>query len=390
MKHERRMINYREAKNAKLVLADGRVFKGYGFGAFGHNIAELCFNTAMTGHQEIISDPSYAKQIIIFTFPHVGNVGANEQDQEANSPRASGIVTRMKPTWPSNWRHGSSFENWLVEHNIIGMYGVDTRQLTLELRERGVINALLSHQKWSATDSDLSIVDKIRHWSGLPGLDLAKEVSCASEYSWQQGLWEWPGTFRSFSYGKKIVVLDFGVKENILRCLTQFGCQVCVLPAESKFETIMRKKPNGLLLSNGPGDPTATGEYTLPVIRKILKETKIPIFGICLGHQILALALGAKTLKMDCGHHGANHPVKDLRTNKVEITSMNHGFTVDNKSLPPNVIETHVSLFDGTNCGIEIKDRKVFSVQFHPEASPGPVDSHYLFSKFIRSMETSK
>ena len=373
-------------KNARLVLPNGSFFEGFGYGAKGYAKAELCFNTAMTGYQEIISDPSYADQIIIFTFPHIGNVGVNTEDNESSKPRARGIITRLKPTSPSSWRNAGSLSNWLKANNIIGIYGIDTRKITRQLRELGVVNAIISHGE-SSKNEYKKMMDSIQNWSGLFGSDLARDVCCNEPYDWNEGQWLWPGKFSNTEVSKKIVAIDFGIKTNILRCLADSGCAIQVLPATATYEQILGHDPDGIILSNGPGDPKATGEYTIPVLRNLINNTRIPIFGICLGHQILALALGARTLKMDCGHHGANHPVKDMKTGKVEITSMNHGFTVDRASLPENIFETHVSLFDNTNCGIELKGRNIFSVQFHPEASPGPVDSFYLFSKFVASMQ---
>ena len=374
-----------QRRNASILLPDGRSFAGYGCGAEGFATAELCFNTAMTGYQEIISDPSYAEQIIVFTFPHIGNVGINLEDNESLKPTARGIVMRLKPTSPSSWRKTDSLDNWLKKNNIIGIYGIDTRKITRELRDLGVVNAVICNEERSETDKEI-LLKKVNQWSGLSDLDLAKEVSCKIPYNWNEGFWTWPGKFRRTKTHKKVIAIDFGIKTNILRCLAESGCAIKIVPATVTFEEILKDDPDGIFLSNGPGDPKATGEYTIPLLKKIIHNTRIPIFGICLGHQVLALALGGETLKMNCGHHGANHPVKELITGKVEITSMNHGFTVNSTSLPDNVIETHISLFDNSNCGIQLKDRNVFSVQFHPEASPGPVDSLHLFSKFVDSM----
>ena len=372
-------------RNASIVLPDGTHFDGYGFGAQGNATAELCFNTAMTGYQEIISDPSYADQIIIFTFPHIGNVGINLEDDESLKPTVRGIVTRLKPTTPSNWRTTDTLDNWLKTHNIVGLYGIDTRKITRNLRNLGVVNAVISYQKDYQIDKS-HLIKLANKWPGISGLDLAKEVCCKKPYHWGEGRWMWPGEFKRTPTNKRIIAIDFGIKTNILRCLAESGCSIKIVPATVTYDELLELNPDGIFLSNGPGDPEATGEYTIPMLKKIINNTRIPIFGICLGHQILALALGGKTQKMKCGHHGANHPVKDLMTGKVEITSMNHGFAVDRFSLPDNVHETHVSLFDNTNCGIELKGRNVFSVQFHPEASPGPMDSLYLFSKFVASM----
>ena len=371
--------------NACLVFADGKIMKGYGYGATGFSVAELCFNTSMFGYQEIISDPSYKDQIIVFTFPHIGNVGVNPDDNESLTPSASGIITQFKPTTPSNWRKTDNLENWLIEKKVIGMYGIDTRNLTINLRDNGASNAIICHQKNDKFDYD-KLIKLANKWEGLDGLDLSKEVTCEKTYNWEQGYWLSPGKYKKTKKIKKIVAIDFGIKTNILRSLAEYGCEIKVVPADTTFNEIMGLNPSGVFLSNGPGDPKATGKYIIPVINKIINKTKLPIFGICLGHQILALALGGKTVKMKTGHHGANHPVQDLRTGKVEITSMNHGFTVDMETLPKSVIETHISLFDKSNCGISLKGRNIFSVQHHPEASPGPRDSLYLFKQFIGSL----
>ena len=372
-------------KNACLVFADGKIMKGYGYGATGFAVAELCFNTSMYGYQEIISDPSYKDQIIIFTFPHIGNVGVNPDDNESLKPTASGIITQFKPTTPSNWRKTDNLDNWLTEKKIIGMYGIDTRNLTINLRDNGALNAVICHQKNDKFDYD-KLIKLANKWDGIDGLDLSKKVTCEKIYNWEQGYWLSPGKYNKIKKIKKIVAIDFGIKTNILRSLAEYGCEIKVVPVDTTFDEIMGLNPNGLFLSNGPGDPKATGKHIIPVINEIINKTKLPIFGICLGHQILALALGGKTVKMKTGHHGANHPVQDLRTGKVEITSMNHGFTVDMGTLPKNVIETHISLFDKSNCGISLKGRNISSVQHHPEASPGPRDSLYLFKQFIDSL----
>tara|TARA_B100001996_G_C18668891_1_gene595919 strand:+ start:1163 stop:2308 length:1146 start_codon:yes stop_codon:yes gene_type:complete len=379
---------YQEAlknRNACIVLPDGTSYEGYGYGAKGTVTAELCFNTAMTGYQEIISDPSYADQIIVFTFPHIGNVGVNLEDNESLKPTARGIVTSQMPTNPSSWRNTGRLDDWMQTHKIIGICGIDTRKMTFILRNSGVVNAVISNEQNSQMKRD-ALIEKAKNWPGISGSDLAKGVSCKTPYDWNEGRWTWPGKFQNPAKNKKVVAIDFGIKTNILRCLAESGCAVKILPANVTYEEILNHKPDGIFLSNGPGDPKATGKYAVPTLRKIIRDTRIPIFGICLGHQILALALGGKTLKMKCGHHGANHPVKDLKTGKVEITSMNHGFAVNRLALPDNVLETHVSLFDNSNCGIELKGRNVFSVQYHPEASPGPTDSLGLFSKFFALM----
>ncbi len=372
-------------KNACLVFDDGEIIRGYGYGATGLSVAELCFNTSMSGYQEIISDPSYSNQIIVFTFPHIGNVGVNPDDNEAVKASASGVITNLKPTTPSNWRKTDSLNNWLIRKNIIGLYGLDTRELTLRLRDKGAIKAVICHQENCEFDY-LKMTNLAKEWSGLNGLDLAIKVTCDKTYHWNQGQWLSPGKFNNPEKNKKIIAIDFGIKKNILRSLSDLGCEIKVVPATASYKEIMEYNPSGIFLSNGPGDPKATGKYIIPVLKEIIKYTNLPIFGICLGHQILALTLGGKTIKMKTGHHGANHPVQDLKTGKVEITSMNHGFTVDPKTLPLNVVETHISLFDQSNCGIALKDRKIFSVQYHPEASPGPTDSLYLFKEFINNL----
>ena len=375
---------------ACLALADGTLFYGKGFGATGQTEAELCFNTAMTGYQEIMTDPSYAGQIVTFTFPHVGNVGVNPEDDETSDPVAAGMVVKWDPTEPSNWRTTERLTDWLQRRGRIGIGGVDTRRLTRAIRQQGAPHAAIAHNPDGLFDIE-ALIAAARGFAGLEGLDLAKDVTCAQSYRWDEMRWAWPdGYTNRTSPGHKVVAIDYGAKRNILRCLASAGCDVTVLPASASASEVMAHNPDGLFLSNGPGDPAATGEYAVPMIQEMLDKTDIPIFGICLGHQMMALALGAKTVKMNHGHHGANHPVKDLETGKVEITSMNHGFTVDSQTLPDGVIETHVSLFDGSNCGIRMSDRPVFSVQYHPEASPGPQDSYYLFERFAEAIEQRK
>ena len=376
-----------ERPTACLVLADGTVFYGKGFGATGQTVAELCFNTAMTGYQEIMTDPSYAGQVVTFTFPHIGNTGITAEDDETADPVAAGMIVKWDPTEPSNWRMEQNLTTWLSARGRIGMGGVDTRRLTRAIRQQGAPHVCLSHDPEGNFDIE-AMLQEARAWQGLEGLDLAREVTCAQSYRWDEMRWSWPeGYSKRTGTGPKVVAIDYGAKRNILRCLASAGCDVTVMPASTTAEEILAQNPDGVFLSNGPGDPAATGEYAVPMIRAIL-EKDLPVFGICLGHQMLALALGAKTVKMNHGHHGANHPVKDLETGKVEITSMNHGFTVDSKTLPDDVLETHVSLFDGSNCGIRVKDRPIFSVQHHPEASPGPQDSYYLFERFAAAMAT--
>ena len=374
---------------ACLALADGTVFYGHGFGATGETVAELVFNTAMTGYQEIMTDPSYAGQIVTFTFPHIGNVGVTPEDDETGDPVAAGMVVKWDPTEPSNWRAVSDLELWMKAKGRIGIGGLDTRRLTRAIRQQGAPNVALAHDPEGRFDIE-ALVAKARGWSGLEGLDLAKDVTCAQSYRWDEQRWAWPeGYTRREGPGLRVVAVDYGAKRNILRCLASAGCEVIVLPANATADEVLAHQPDGVFLSNGPGDPAATGVYAVPMIREVLKAD-LPVFGICLGHQMLALALGAKTVKMGHGHHGANHPVKDMETGKVEITSMNHGFTVDTQTLPAGVKETHVSLFDGTNCGIRVEGKPVFSVQYHPEASPGPQDSYYLFDRFAEAMQARR
>ena len=370
---------------ACLALADGTLFYGAGFGATGQTEAELCFNTAMTGYQEIMTDPSYAGQVVTFTFPHIGNVGVNPDDDETGDPVAAGMVVKWMPTDPSNWRSAQHLSDWLAARGRIAIGGIDTRRLTRAIRQAGAPHVALAHAPDGKFDKD-ALIAAARGFAGREGMDLAKDVTCAQSYRWNETRWAWPAGFGTQKAAKhKVVALDYGAKRNILRCLASAGCDVTVLPATSTAEEVLAHKPDGVFLSNGPGDPAATGEYAVPMIRSVLDQD-IPVFGICLGHQMLALALGAKTIKMNHGHHGANHPVKDLETGKVEITSMNHGFAVDAQTLPAGVKETHTSLFDGSNCGIRVEDRPVFSVQYHPEASPGPQDSFYLFERFAEAM----
>ncbi|MFA3916004.1 glutamine-hydrolyzing carbamoyl-phosphate synthase small subunit [Ruegeria hyattellae] len=375
---------------ACLALADGTLFYGMGFGATGQTVAELCFNTAMTGYQEIMTDPSYAGQVVTFTFPHIGNVGVNPDDDETADPVAEGMVVKWDPTTPSNWRAAEELKDWLTRRGRIAIGGVDTRRLTRAIRQQGAPHVALAHDPEGNFDI-AALVASARAFTGLEGMDLAKEVTCAQSYRWDEMRWAWPeGYARQEDPQHKVVAIDYGAKRNILRCLASAGCDVTVLPATASSAEVLAHKPDGVFLSNGPGDPAATGEYAVPMIREILEGTDLPVFGICLGHQMLALALGGETVKMNHGHHGANHPVKDMETGKVEITSMNHGFAVDAQTLPEGVVETHRSLFDGSNCGIRMANRPVYSVQHHPEASPGPQDSFYLFERFASAMSARK
>jgi len=377
------------AATGALVLADGAVFLGEGIGAIGAADGEVCFNTAMTGYQEILTDPSYAAQIVAFTFPHVGNVGANEEDIETSSPAAAaaarGAVFRTRPTQPSSWRATGALGDWLKQRDVIGLAGLDTRALTRRIREHGMANAVIAHAPDGKFDLD-ALHARARAWPGLEGLDLAKEVTTAQSYVVSEGRWRWPEGVEHIGATRfTVVVMDYGVKRNILRGLGDIGARCIVLPATATAEDALAHKPDGVLLSNGPGDPAATGIYAAPEIRKLV-DSGTPVMGVCLGHQMLGLALGARTMKMAQGHHGANHPVQDKSNGKVEIVSMNHGFAIDRDTLPKGVKETHVSLFDGSNCGLEVEGRPVFSVQYHPEASPGPQDSHYLFERFAKLM----
>jgi carbamoyl-phosphate synthase small subunit len=381
-----------EAPTALLVLADGTVIEGKGAGAVGIAVGEVCFNTAMTGYQEILTDPSYAGQIITFTFPHIGNVGTNAEDMEAATLATNGVrgcVLRATITEPSNWRAAQNFNDWLKARGVIAITGVDTRALTALIREKGMPNAVIAHAPDGMFDVD-ALKRQAAAAPSMEGLDLAKDVTAGQSYSWDETEWRWGNGYgRQESPRFHVVAIDYGLKRNILRELATAGCRLTVVPATITAEEILERKPDGVFLSNGPGDPAATGVYAVPEIKKLV-ASGTPLFGICLGHQMLGLALGGTTQKMHQGHHGANHPVKDFTTGKVEITSMNHGFAVDRESLPETVEETHVSLFDGSNAGLKLKDKPVFSVQYHPEASPGPEDSHYLFTRFVEMMGKRK
>jgi carbamoyl-phosphate synthase small subunit len=392
------------------VLSDGTIFYGQGFGTSGDAVGEICFNTSMTGYQEILTDPSYAGQIITFTFPHIGNVGTNADDIEcyvsgdgsapavkasgatatASKVAARGLIIRETITNPSNWRSTNHLDAWLKKNNLVGISGLDTRALTIHIRDHGAPNGVIAHSSDGKFDLP-ALIAKAKSWPGLDGMDLAKEVTCGQVYEWNEALIRVQGPrlgehnrsaeLRTQNSEPHIVAIDYGAKQNILRCLVNAGCRVTVVPAETSAEEIFKLNPDGVFLSNGPGDPAATGIYAVPVIKAVL-DKNIPLFGICLGHQMLAITLGGKTTKMPRGHRGANHPVKDLQTGKVEITSQNHGFMVLPETLPANAEVTHVSLFDGSNEGLHLKDKPAFSVQYHPEASPGPHDSHYLFKRF--------
>ncbi len=381
-----------DGATACLVLGDGTVLWGSGFGAqtgAEGAVGEVCFNTGMTGYQETLTDPSYAGQIITFTFPHIGNVGANPEDIEATTPAARGVVVKQDVTEPANWRATRHLDDWLKSHGVPGIAGVDTRALTARIREGGAPNGVLCFPADGRFDL-AALRARAAAWPGLEGMDLAREVSCRQAYRWEETEWAWPAGFgRQAAPKHRVVAVDYGAKRNILRCLAAAGLEVTVVPATATAEEILRHRPDGVFLSNGPGDPAATGVYAVPAIRAILDQ-RVPVFGICLGHQLLGLAMGARTYKLDRGHRGANQPVKDLATGKVEITSQNHGFAVDEKTLPPTVKVTHVSLFDGSNEGLAATDRPAFSVQYHPEASPGPTDSHHLFHRFVALIEAEK
>jgi carbamoyl-phosphate synthase small subunit len=378
-----------EGATAVVVLADGTVIWGRGVGAPGKAVGEVCFNTSMTGYQEIMTDPSYAGQIITFTFPHIGNVGTNPEDIETVTPAVRGCILRADITEPANWRSNQHLDAWLKSMNLVGIAGVDTRRLTRRIRDAGAPSGVICHAPDGNFDLD-ALIAEAKAWPGLEGMDLAKEVTCHQTYHWTETAWELGKGYGTLANPKyNVVAIDYGIKRNILRCLAQAGCNVTVVPADTSAEEIMGFAPDGIFLSNGPGDPAATGIYAEAVLRDLI-ETGKPIFGICLGHQLLARALGCTTAKMHQGHRGGNQPVKDLTTGKVEITSQNHGFAVDAKNLPKGVVETHVSLFDGSNEGIRFEGHPVFSVQYHPEASPGPTDSHYLFKRFTDLMDEAK
>lgn len=370
---------------AALILSDETIYWGRGIGAFGAVSGEICFNTSMTGYQEILTDPSYCGQIITFTAPHIGNTGANHEDNETSTPRARGLILRQDITSPASWRARSHLNCWLRENRLTGLCGIDTRALTRRIRDLGAPNGVISFPEDGRFDIP-ALIDAAKKIPDMEGFDLAREVSCAAPYEWTQTGWDAQTGYGELKSPRKhVVAIDYGIKHNILRCLATQGCRVTVVPCTMSAKDILALKPDGIFLSNGPGDPAATGAYALPVIRELIKSG-LPLFGICLGHQLLGLALGARTAKLHMGHRGANHPVKDLRTGKIEITSQNHGFHVLADTLPDTAEVTHVSLFDGTNEGLRLKGKPVFSVQYHPEASPGPQDSHYLFDEFFRLM----
>ncbi len=372
--------------SAVLVFADGSAFWGIGFGAHtSGRVGEVCFNTGMTGYQETITDPSYAGQHIVFTFPHIGNVGVNVDDLEATNIAALGVIVKQDISEPANWRSTQALDAWLRAKDVPGIAGIDTRAMTMRVRDGGPPTGVLAYPADGRFDLP-ALATQAKAWPGLEGMDLAKQVSCTQTYTWAEGVWSWPGTHAAAEPRHHVVAVDYGAKRNILRSLVSAGCRVTVVPATATAEDILRHAPDGVFLSNGPGDPAATAEYAVPAIQGVM-DAEVPIFGICLGHQLLALALGAKTYKLDRGHRGANQPVKDLATGKVEITSQNHGFAVDDQSLPPGVRITHVSLFDGSNEGIACDERRAFSVQYHPEASPGPSDSGHLFRRFVAAMD---
>jgi len=382
-----------ERPTALLALANGLVLEGIGVGALGSAVGEVCFNTAMTGYEEILTDPSYAGQIITFTFPHIGVVGANDEDIEtvnlAAFSGARGAIFRAEIGEASSHRARQRLDSWLKSRGIIGLYGVDTRALTAMIRERGMPNAVIAHDGHGRFDRQ-NLVAEAAQWRGIDGTDLVPSVAATQRYDWRQTSWRPEQGYGERTEEKlRVVAVDYGVKRNILRLLSDQGCAVTVVPPTMSAEEILALAPDGVFLSNGPGDPAETGKYAVPTIKALL-ENKTPIFGICLGHQMLGLAVGARTVKMPQGHHGANHPVKDFTTHKVEIVSMNHGFAVDPETLPANARQTHVSLFDGSNCGLALDDAPAFSVQYHPEASPGPRDSHYLFARFVQMMEDEK
>jgi len=378
-----------KAQTAVLVLSDGSLFKGYGFGAAVTNVGEVCFNTSMTGYQEIMTDPSYAGQIITFTFPHIGNVGANPKDHETGAPSALGMITRQLPTDPANWRSDASLEAWMIAHDLPGIAGIDTRALTRRIRDTGAPTGVICHAADGHFDIE-ALTAMAKSWPGLAGMDLAIEVTGESESSWDEGSWDFiEASHRRTDARHRVVAMDFGCKHNILRCLADAGCDVTVVPADTSADAILAMKPDGVFLSNGPGDPAATADYAAAQIGSII-ETDTPVFGICIGHQLMALAMGASTTKMDRGHRGANHPVKDLATGRIEITSQNHGFMVDPDSLPETLEVTHLSLFDGSIEGLRHREKPAFCVQYHPESSPGPHDSRYLFDRFTALMDERK
>ena len=376
------------AATAILLLEDGTAFYGTGFGAETTNVGEICFNTSMTGYQEIMTDPSYAGQIITFTFPHIGNTGTNGDDVETIQPAALGMIVRNDVTQPSNWRQDSHLHSWLKQHGLPGISGIDTRALTRTIRDNGAPKGVLCHR--ADGQFDLPALQKlVTDWPGLKGMDLASVVSTKKDFTWSTGSFDLEtNSAPDRKEGLHVVAMDFGCKQNILRCLVDAGCIVDVVSASASADDILARKPDGIFLANGPGDPAATAEFAVPEIKKLI-NSNVPIFGICIGHQLLALAMGGSTGKMVRGHRGANHPVRDLTTGQIEITSQNHGFCVDPDSLPENVEITHISLFDGSVEGLRHKDKPVFCVQYHPESSPGPHDSRHLFQRFVEMMKAN-
>jgi len=372
---------------AILVLENGNIFKGFGLGFQGSATGEVCFNTAITGYQEIISDPSYAEQIINFTFPHIGNVGTNKEDHESEKIWTKGVIFNSEITDPSNYRSLNHLDAWLKKNKIVGITGLDTRNLTNFIRDKGAPKGTIAHLK-NKNFNISKLINETKKWSGLKNLDLAQKVSTKKNYTWS-GLKTWKKEI-GYEKNKKnklnVVAIDYGIKKNILRYFSDFNCHVTVVSCKTSATDILKLKPHGVFLSNGPGDPAATGKYAINIIKDLIKNN-LPIFGICLGHQILALTLGAKTKKMKLGHRGANHPVKNLLKGNVEITSQNHGFEIVRESLPKNIEITHTSLFDNCIEGIRLKNKPVFSVQYHPESNPGPQDSVYLFQEFVNEMK---
>ncbi len=386
-KHKNKIAIKSKFPSAILVLDNKSIFKGIGLGYQGEATGEVCFNTSLTGYQEIISDPSYAGQIINFTFPHIGNVGTNNEDIESDKIWTRGVIFNSEITNASNYRSLKNLDEWLKKNKIVGITGLDTRSLTNFIRDKGAPKGTISNNKFGKFNIK-KLIKKTTNWPGLNGMDLAQEVSTRKNYTWK-GLKTWSkeeGYKKNNKKKFRVIAIDYGIKKNILRYFSNFNCEVKVVSCKESAENLLKLRPHGIFLSNGPGDPAATGKYAISTVQKLIKSN-LPVFGICLGHQILALALNAKTKKMKLGHRGANHPVKNLMSKKVEITSQNHGFEVVKESLPKNVEITHRSLFDNSIEGIKLKNKPVFSVQYHPESNPGPQDSHYLFNDFIKEIK---